>query len=89
MEVMVKLSRAEVNALQYQIVVEMWKNKDAGVKNKNAWLTTFSEEERKLAETWYKTFYGWYLYSGTPEPVMSPKMYLWLQNKLIPYFANL
>jgi len=88
MEMMVKLTREEVNALQYKVVVEMWRNKDS-ITNKKKWNETFSEDERKLAEAWYKTFYGWYIYSGTPEPVISPETYLWLQNKLIPYFGNL
>ena len=89
MDVMIKLTREETNSLQYQVVVEMWKHKDCGIKNRKAWTETFTEEERTKAAEWYKIFYGWYIFTGVSRPVIDPHTYLWLQNKLIPFFGTL
>ena len=89
MDVMLKLTHEETTNLQYPVVVEMWKHKDTGIKNKKAWMETFTEEERTKATEWYKIFYSWYLYTGSPRPVIDPQTYLWLQNKLIPFFGSL
>jgi hypothetical protein len=88
MKAMVQLSKDEVSQLQYPVVVETWKRR-LTISNKRKWLATFSETERTLAEEVYKQFYHWHIFSGPTAVVMSPEKLVWIQTKLIPFFANL
>lgn len=89
MKAMVQLSSHEVSDLQYPVVVERWMRRDQGIKNRKAWLSTFTEDERALAMEVYKQFYRWYIFSGPTTAVMSPAKLIWIRNKLIPFFAKL
>ena len=50
----------------YPVVVEMWDKVKYG-KQKRAFHSEFSEEERRLARKYYNLFYGWYLRTGAPD----------------------
>jgi len=90
MECMVKLSRDEINALQYPVVVEMWKHVvDQGSKRR-LWLAEFNSVERVRAAKWYQRFCRWYLVTGAPDHVViHPRTLLWLRHRLIPFFGTL
>jgi hypothetical protein len=90
MKAMVQLTSNEVNKLQYQVVVEMWKRLKDGSRRRQ-YLQTFNDIEREKINRWYTNFYKWYLVTGVPADgvVMSPRTLLWLREKVIPFFAQL
>jgi hypothetical protein len=91
MKAMVQLTSDEVNALQYQVVVEMWKHIEQSGSKRRLYASTFDENERAKIKRWYTNFYKWYLVTGIPASgvVMSPQTLLWLQTKVIPFFGGL
>jgi hypothetical protein len=91
MKAMVQLTSNEVNKLQYQVVVEMWKHIQSCGSKRRRYLDTFDETEREKIRRWYTNFYKWYLVTGVPASgvVMSPRTLLWLREKVIPFFAQL
>lgn len=90
MKMMVQLNSDELNALQYPVVVEMWKHIEQSGSKRRLWLKSFNEAEREKARHWYRMFYDWYLRKGTPQSqVMSPSTLMWLENKMIPFFGGL
>jgi hypothetical protein len=101
MKTMVQLTSNEINALQYQVVVEMWDriNRSHHKHQYQLYAATFDEAERKKIKQWYTLFHRWYLGSrnfeahvgGVPADgvVMSPRTLIWLQNKVIPFFGQL
>lgn len=65
-----ELDSQELNDLQFPIIVEMWDKVSGhtacGSKHR-AYISTFSEKERKLISYYHKLFYNWYLVKGTPQ----------------------
>jgi hypothetical protein len=88
---MVQLTSNEVNELQYQVVVEMWKHVEQSGSKRRLYTATFDETEREKIRRWYTNFYKWYLVTGVPHDgvVMSPCTLLWLRTKVIPFFGQL
>lgn len=71
--VFIRFSSDEINRLGYPVVVEQWYKfvgPHAYGKQRRAWMSSFTPEERKKAGVMHKKFYNWYLRSGTPESVL-------------------
>ncbi len=66
MKIAIVLSRDEINALQFPIVVEGMINGLNGRKRRK-FFEEFTMAEYQKARYWYKHFYRWYLVKGTPE----------------------
>lgn len=70
MRMAVVMSREELNALGYPVVVEGWHHavgNGAAGRQRRAFHAEFSEAERVKARKIYNTFYRWYLKTGTPD----------------------
>jgi hypothetical protein len=102
MKVMVKLTSKEVADLQYPVVIESWKHVMGPHKcgsKRRLYESTFTETERDKIAKWHAVFYKWHvggggsaygLGGGVPQDVvMSPEDLIWLQSKVIPFFANI
>ena len=89
MKARIELSRDELNALQYPVVVERWHKALYG-KNKRLFLAEFgTEEERQAALQWYQTFREWYLSKGTPEFFIFRDKGLSFAKRLISFFGTI
>lgn len=81
MKMMIELSKDELNALQYPVVVEMWDKVMGSASKKRKYREQFTETERDKIRVYYNMFYRWYLKSGTPDKAtMSPDTYQLLQR---------
>lgn len=77
---------------QYPVVVELWDrvvtNGSCSARRHRAWRAEFSENERKLARYWYRTFYTWYLRSGRPYERLVTSAQLAFIMRLIRFFGT-
>jgi len=87
MKLAVELNSAEINALQYPVVVEMWDKAKSG-RIRRAFLEEFSPSERQKAAYWYKKFYRWYLVKGTPETAVFKPETLHFVKRLCNFFGT-
>ena len=74
--------------VQYPILVETWRKKDAG-RVQRAWLKTFTDAERKTISSYYARFYKWHLVSGTPANVSCRLATLQLLQRAVQFFAEI
>lgn len=74
--------------VQYPILVEAWRKKEAG-RVKRGWQTTFTEAERKTISSYYARFYKWHLVSGTPANVSCQLKTLQLLQRAVQFFAEI
>lgn len=78
--------------LQYPIVVEMWDKvvgRSAGGRMKRAWLSQFTEPERKIISRYHTVFYRWHLVTGTPERI-AMRLNTWeLLKRAVNFFATI
>ena len=88
MKLAVVLSREEIGMLSTPVIVEQYEKKNFG-RVKRAWLSEFSEKERKRASALYKKFYSWYLIKGNPEKFICTPETLSLINRLTNFFGTI
>lgn len=77
--------------IQYPIIVEMWEKvagRYAGGKKKQAYLATFTEQERRTLSRYHTLFYRWYLITGCPNRVACKTSTLELLTRAVNFFAT-
>ena len=52
----------------FPVILEGWDRRNQGQTGR-AYITEFSDEERKRLEEYYPIFYRWYFVQGTPQKV--------------------
>lgn len=79
--------RAFNQLVAYQVIVEMWKQKNYG-RVKRAWLKEFTQAERTTISNYHGRFYRWTLVSGTPDHVSCRMKTLHLLQRAVAFFAS-
>ena len=89
--VMLCLNHDEIAAMQTPIVVEMWDHfggRNAGGRQRRAYLAEFDEKERKRSGELYRRFYRWYLVSGIPQQVVMSVNTINFVERLVQFAAT-
>lgn len=82
---------AFLQLVQYPIIVEMWDKivgRETGGRRKRAWLTQFSEADRRLLSHWHQRFYRWHLVTGTPQRIIMRLSTLEVLQRAVHFFAT-
>lgn len=86
---------AFLKAVNYPVVVEMWKhifthgNRRIGGRIGRAFMEQFTEVERKTISKWHTKFYRWYLVTGTPKRVVLRLKTLQLLQRAVAFFGTI
>ena len=83
MNVMLQLTREELNSLHYPVLVEMWdKVMGSGVKRRK-YTAAFTDTQRRTIRRYRDLFHNWYLVKGTPKThTMKPETLILLRNAI-------
>jgi hypothetical protein len=66
-QVLLSLSREELDNMQYQILPENWERVTASMTSRLKFEKEFTEEEREIIKKYKQIFYHWYIKTGMPE----------------------
>lgn len=82
-------NRSELDSLQWEIIVECWKNVMQSNSRRTKYCQQFSNEERKIIHHYYKSVFSpWFYKGGTPNEREMTTNHYHLIKRAVHFFAT-